>query len=393
MSSVGGSTITGRGLYCKIPMAWANKLRSRLDGILNYCQIKVKLGVVQADNENIKSAVGSATVCHENQIRRFPQSCIKLGHSRVLTTNQNMVLSPTGELLDTFRKGQMYSFCPVCDGANLKRIWVVNGYAIAKCSTCSLIFVQNQVTTEELSAHYAKDANEAYTDHVYEEANAECLNYYYLKLGNLIRSRFPQPGKLLDIGCSRGWFLDVMSGWECHGNEIVAPDALAARKHHGDRIVTGTFEDYPIRENYFDVITMQDVFDHMRDPMQALEKCHRMLRPGGLIVIKVHNISCLYAKLTGQNFYAVIPPSHLFYYDASTLDRVLSKSGFQVVGSKFIGHLLKISTIFFRLSRDNVNSLAYRIYRILSGTALGEFKVHKNLHDLITVLAEKPLSV
>jgi 2-polyprenyl-3-methyl-5-hydroxy-6-metoxy-1,4-benzoquinol methylase len=287
----------------------------------------------------------------------------------------------------------MYSSCPVCGGANLKSIWVVNGYSIAKCRTCSLVFVQNQVTTEELNAHYSSAVDDAHEDHVYEEANAECLNYYYLKLGNLIRSRFPQPGKLLDVGCSRGWFLDVMRNWECHGNEIVTSDALAAREHHGDRIVMGAFEDYPMRENYFDVITMQDVFDHMRDPMQALEKCYRMLRPGGLIVIKVHNISCLYAKVTGRNFYAVIPPSHLFYYNASTLDRALSKSGFQVAESKFIGHLLKVNTIFFRLSRDNVNSWAYRIYRALNGTALGEFKVHKNLHDIITVLAAKPMSV
>jgi 2-polyprenyl-3-methyl-5-hydroxy-6-metoxy-1,4-benzoquinol methylase len=291
------------------------------------------------------------------------------------------------------RQTQMHSSCPVCGGTNLNSIWMVNGYTIAKCRTCSLVFVQNQVTTEELNAHYAREEDKTYADVVYEEANAECLNYYYLKLGNLIRSRFPVPGRLLDIGCSRGWFLDVMQGWECHGNEIVTPDALAAREHHGDRIVNSAFEDYPMRENYFDVITMQDVFDHMRDPMQALEKCHRMLRPGGLIVIKVHNISCLYAKLTGRNFYAVIPPSHLFYYNASTLNRALSKSGFQGVESKFIGHLLKVNTIFLRLSHDDVNSWAYPIYRSLKGTALGELKVHKNLHDIITVLAAKPMNV
>ena len=281
----------------------------------------------------------------------------------------------------------MYTRCVVCSGDKLKGLWEVNGYTIASCMTCSLVFVQNQVTTEELAAHYASGR-----DDTYDETNIECLNYYYRKLGDMICRRFPQPGKLLDVGCSRGWFFDAMHGWECHGNEIGASDALIARERHGDRIVIGPFEEYPLRENYFDVITMQDVFDHFRDPMRILEKSWRLLRPGGLIVIKAHNISCLYAKLTGRSFYAIIPPSHLFYYNRRTLDRALSNSGFHVVDSEFIGHLLKIETVFSRLSRGNMKSTSYRVYKALNGTALGGIKFHKNLHDIITVLAVKPAS-
>lgn len=287
--------------------------------------------------------------------------------------------------MNAVRSTEMHSSCPLCRGVKLTALWEVNGYTIAKCATCSLVFVQNQVTVEELIAHYAGGKDEAY-----DESNAECLNYYYRKLGELIRSRFPQPGKILDVGCSRGWFLDVMTGWECHGNEMVTSDAAIASERFGDRIHIGPFEEYPMQENYFDVITLQDVFDHFLDPMPALEKCRRLLRPGGMIAIKVHNISCLYAKLTGPNFYAIIPPSHLFYYDRRTLGSALSAAGFKVVDSRFIGHLFKVKMIFLRLSRGNANSLTYRIYKKLIGTALGEIKFHKNLHDIITVLAVKP---
>jgi len=290
--------------------------------------------------------------------------------------------------LNDVRPTQMHSSCPACGGCELKDLWKVNGYTIAKCGTCALVFVQNQVTVEELAAQYAGG-----TDDAYDETNVECLNYYYNKLGILIRSRFPQPGRILDVGCSRGWFLDVMTDWECYGNEMVTSDAMIASKRYGDRIVTGPFEEYPLQENYFDVITLQDVFDHVCDPMSALEKCRRLLRPGGLIVIKVHNISCLYAKLTGPNFYAVIPPFHLFYYDRRTLSSTLSNSGFQVIGSRFIGHLFKVKMVFFRLSRGNTNSLCYRIYKKLIGTLVGEIRFHKNLHDIITVLAVKPTRI
>ena len=288
--------------------------------------------------------------------------------------------------MNAIRQTDKYSSCVVCGGAALRGLWEVNGYTIARCGTCHLVFVQDRITGEELAAHYSSGR-----DDTYDETNIECLNYYYRKLGDKIRDRFPQPGKLLDVGCSRGWFFDVMRDWECHGNEIGVSDALIAQQRHGDRIVIGPFEEYPLRENFFDVITLQDVFDHFRDPMATLEKCWRLLRPGGLIAIKVHNISCLYAKLSGRGFYAIIPPSHLFYYDGKTLDRALSKSGFQVVESAFIGHLLKVETVFSRLSQGNAKSFFYRVFKALHGTALGEIKFHKNLHDIITVLAVKPI--
>jgi SAM-dependent methyltransferase len=280
---------------------------------------------------------------------------------------------------------QMYASCPVCASGDLQGIWQVSGYPIARCQGCSLVFVQAQVTAQELDAHYATAGDVAYDD-----TNVECLNYYYQKLGELISRRFAQPGRILDIGCSRGWFLDVMKGWECYGSEIVPADAEAARVRYGERIVRGSFEAYPLRDSYFDVITLQDVFDHFRDPLPALEKCRRMLKPGGLIAIKVHNISCWYAKLTGANFYAVVPPSHLFYYDRQTLSLALEKSGFSVVDTRYIGNLLKVKTVFWRLSRGgDKSSRYYRIYKMLDGTALGRFTFVKNLHDIITVFAEK----
>jgi len=294
-------------------------------------------------------------------------------------------MTPLEHKSHSARSGQILSSCPVCDSARLKTRWKVNGYTIVGCDDCSLVFVRNLPTSEELERHYEAGVG----DQVYSEDNTECLNFYYEKLRYLIESRFPQRGKVLDIGCSGGWFLDSMQGWERHGNEIIPEYAAFARQRYGANIVTGRFEDYPLRNNYFDVITMQDVFDHFPDPVAVLEKCHRMLRSGGEIVIKVHNISCLYAKLTGKSFYAILPPSHLFYYDKTTLDRILAKTGFEMTDSRFIAHILKLGTVFLRLSKGDKNSLLYRISMRLSGSAIGGIKIRKNLRDIITVFAVK----
>jgi SAM-dependent methyltransferase len=278
---------------------------------------------------------------------------------------------------------RMHASCPICAGTELKDLWKVNGYAIARCRKCSLVFVLDRVTAEELQEHYAVP------DGSYDESNTDCLTYYYEILRGLIESRCPQRGRILDIGCSGGWFLDVMKGWECHGTEVSAAYTKIASERFGDRIVTGLFEDYPRRENYFDVITLQDVFDHLRDPQAVLNKCNLMLKPGGLIVIKVHNIECLYAKVAGSRFYAVQPPGHLFYYSKKTLELILGKTGFQTVDARFIPHILRIRIIFHRLARANRNSIFFRISQRLRSTRLGEAKIKKNLHDIITVFAVK----
>ncbi len=286
--------------------------------------------------------------------------------------------------LSIARSGLLHEFCPLCQSDALKHRWQVNGYTIVRCGGCSLVFVQNIPSREELAAYYAAGG-----DPVYSDDNRECLDYYYNQLRKRIEARVPRPGRIFDVGCSGGWFLEAMKGWECYGCEIVPADAEIARRQFGERIFTGALEDYPAADNYFDVIALQDVFDHCPEPLPVLAKCRRMLKEGGLLVIKVHNISCLYARLTGAGFYAIIPPSHLFYYDRRTLTLAASKSGFEVVETKFIAHLLRLSTVFMRLSRGDKKSLFYRIYLALANRSVGKIKIRKNLHDIITLFAVK----
>ena len=81
---------------------------------------------------------------------------------------------------------RMHGACPICAGAALKHLWQVNGYSIARCQNCSLVFVENIVTPEELNAHYSA------WDTSYADDNTDCLTYYYEILRGLIESRYPR---------------------------------------------------------------------------------------------------------------------------------------------------------------------------------------------------------
>lgn len=243
------------------------------------------------------------------------------------------------------------------------------------------------MTPEMLAGYYESAASDEF---VYTSDNVAYLNHYYSVLKQEItRLTGKTSGTILDVGCSAGYFLDLMEGWDRHGIEISPKEAEIARGKYGDAIFTGIIENYPIQDEFFDVVALQDVLDHCIDPMRVMRACHRMLKPGGLIVVKVHDISCLYARITGKRFYAILPPFHLFYFSRKPLAWMLAQTGFATPVFRHIGQVIQLKTVFYRLSRGGKQRLWYRIYELLARTKIGRLPIPKNLHDIITVFAVK----
>jgi SAM-dependent methyltransferase len=183
-----------------------------------------------------------------------------------------------------------------------------------------------------------------------------------------------------------------MQGWDRHGIELSDHYGETARQKFGDNIFIGPLADYDTdkRRGWFDVVTMQDTLDHMPDPVSAVRACFGLLRPGGMLVVKVHNISCLFARLTGRHFYAIVPPFHLFYFNKRSLGLILGNAGFDGIVFRYLPHVLQLMTIFLRLSQNGQIRFFYKIHKVLSATKLGRVQIRKDLHDILTVFAFKP---
>lgn len=95
--------------------------------------------------------------------------------------------------------------------------------------------------------------------------------------------------RLLEVGCSQGWFLDeaVQRGvTHAVGIEPEAAAALVARgKGHDVRV--GFFPDGLGADERFDLIVFNDVFEHLPDPAAMLRVCHKRLADGGLLVLNL----------------------------------------------------------------------------------------------------------
>lgn len=280
----------------------------------------------------------------------------------------------------------MHEACIVCKNKKIFLKYIINGFHILKCRRCSLLFVGERLSQEDLKICYEKITDE----HAYIDSgnNIENLKFYYCKIADLISEKI-SIGRVLDVGCSSGWFLDCMKGWERYGIELDYRYAEKARMKYGNNIHIGTLDDYKCAEGYFDVITLQDVLDHMPDPLQALVKCNALLKSDGLLVVKVHDISCFFARLMGSKFYGLIPPVHLVFFNRTNLAEALSISGFEVKNHWYFPQLVFLKTILYRLAKHNTQNLFYFFYRKFDHFPFKDAKIKKNLNDIVTVFAKK----
>ncbi len=143
--------------------------------------------------------------------------------------------------------------------------------------------------------------------------------------------RCSEKGRVLDIGCGRSDFLSVMAGrgWEVTGLEMNERAADYAKDALGLDVRVGTLKDQRFPNDHFDAVTLWHVFEHFRDPALLLKECRRILKPGGLLVVAIPNRASLQARLTGNGWFHLDVPYHLYHFSLGNLKKLIGKGGFK----------------------------------------------------------------
>ncbi|MGA8431941.1 MAG: class I SAM-dependent methyltransferase [Candidatus Sulfotelmatobacter sp.] len=194
------------------------------------------------------------------------------------------------------------------------------------CQSCGLVQADRAPSDAEL-AHYYTDAFEVnhdnYLQSVARRAGPE-LDWL---------EGFVPGGRLLEVGCSWGKFMDVARdrGWKVSGVELSAKSSTSARNDLQLDVFTGKLEDSPfVGTQAFDLVISWHVIEHVPDPLSFLRACRSCLRPGGYLVLKTPNVASLVARLNRGAWSWANPVSHLVLFSPKTLGNALEKSGFQV---------------------------------------------------------------
>jgi SAM-dependent methyltransferase len=164
-----------------------------------------------------------------------------------------------------------------------------------------------------------------------------------VKSADLIESRARTgKGRLLDVGCGYGFFLKEMKSrdWRVEGIEVSELGRQYAQEKWGIRVYSKPLEDLTLPDNYFDVITLLYVIEHISDPLGLLTEVKRILKPDGLILLRwphttpvVRILGPLARKLDLYH-----TPYHLYDFSPRAISRALICSGFEDVETRIGGY-------------------------------------------------------
>jgi SAM-dependent methyltransferase len=211
----------------------------------------------------------------------------------------------------------------------------VDLFRLVRCSRCGLIYLCPRPDKNEIPKYY-QGMYSCYKNSVESEKNNLVR---WARRRNLInrcrqveRASQIKAGKILDVGCATGLFLNQMrlNGWEAYGVEPVETAASYAREEFGLEIFNGFFEEAPYPEGSFDVITFWDVLEHTFSPQKELLRTARLLKPGGSVIINIPNWNSFDRVLFDAFWIGLDPPRHFYVFDSGTAGQMLEKAGLQV---------------------------------------------------------------
>jgi 2-polyprenyl-3-methyl-5-hydroxy-6-metoxy-1,4-benzoquinol methylase len=221
------------------------------------------------------------------------------------------------------------SLCSLCgiSAPVAGRVGRAGSWSYAQCAGCGALSLDPVPDEEALRAYY----NDAYM--VPSERYARQIARQAPPILKELRERFPGRGKLLEVGCSWGLFLDAArrEGWVAEGIELDDRAAKYGREQTGLKILTGTLESEIGRlEPPYDVIAAFHVIEHLRDPIGFLCQCRELLRNGGVLILKTPNVASWIASKTGEYWEWLCPPAHIHLFSPATMKLALQRSGFRV---------------------------------------------------------------
>lgn len=207
-------------------------------------------------------------------------------------------------------------------------------FRLVTCQTCGHIYQNPRPTAASIGKYYPDNYAPFYPA-IEDEPNWwRRLDRWYGRYRRCmaVHRAAGHSGRLLDVGCATGIFLDGMRrlGWQVEGVELMSAAANYAQQRFGLPVFCGQLEEAHFSDQSFDVVTLWDVLEHVHEPRPLLAEIARLLRPRGLLVLSLPNPDSLEARLLGRYWLGWDLPRHLNLFRPQFLTAHLAKVGLRV---------------------------------------------------------------
>ena len=216
-----------------------------------------------------------------------------------------------------------HNSCLICSSNSLVLMPGYENAHLCECKNCGFVFSKKIPTESELEEHYQGYGRNDYLSPITIKRYNELLDSF---------EKYRKTGKLIDVGCGIGYFLEEASkrGWEVYGTEYT-DEAVEICRNKGITIHKGKLDTENYNPEMFDVITSFEVIEHINNPVEEVTNFNTILRKGGLVYITTPNFNSLLRYRLKSAYNVICYPEHLSYYTPRTLRKLFVSNGFKKV--------------------------------------------------------------
>ena len=232
-------------------------------------------------------------------------------------------------------------YCPICQKTGFTLFLNVKDYfltkeifSIYKCDNCWFKFISPRPDNGEINRYYQSDE---YISHDSKKTSLLSQIYKFARKFSIkskykIVRKYIQAGKILDIGCGTGEFLNYCKskGFDITGVEPSEKAGSYAQQVNNVPVIRKLTDLKPI-EYSFDCITMWHVLEHIHDLNDTITLVKRLLAVNAVLVVAVPNCDSWDAQKYSNFWAAYDVPRHLYHFNGSTLSQLVSNHGFEIL--------------------------------------------------------------
>ena len=284
-----------------------------------------------------------------------------------------------------------YVSCNLCHKHNTKFLFKVkdrlhkvnnNEFNLVKCMNCGLVYLNPQPQHEELVKYYPDDYGPYSTDSM-DMFKIGPIGNFVKKIRDSLFWKDKSKSKDLDksnknyfdFGCGGGDSLvairEAHPFWNIEGSDINTHACEKARSR-GFKIYTGRINELKLQKDFYDIININHVIEHLNDPLHTVESLVEFLSPGGELIISTPNFDSFAAKIFRSYWYATDAPRHLYLFSTQTLSELLKKTGLIVNEINYnTGPKVAIKSVYHLIGRRDmrINHFLWRMFEPFSKIA------------------------
>jgi len=222
--------------------------------------------------------------------------------------------------------------CPACGGKNYQPQFEKLGFSYVLCLDCGTLFVNPRPPLQLLTNLYTQSRSAHFWVHEFFQPVAEARREKIFRpRAEYVRDTLPEISRGLvgDIGAGFGLFLEELAKfWPAARLVAIEPSSEMVEicKRKGLEVIPCAVEDVQGWDGQFDLLTSFELFEHLYDPAEFLNKAWHLLRPGGYLLLTTLNGEGFDIQVLWEKSKSIAPPQHLNFFNPRSITRLFQAS-------------------------------------------------------------------